>query len=221
MSAAAKRLRRHVPVLAGVLVVALIVGGLFYLVRGLMAQAPGPTTKKVVQQISIIQPPPPPPPPPEQKPPPEQEKQKVDIPKPEKMPKQMPDQAKAPPPGDQLGLDAAGGAGGDSFGLVGRQGGRSLVGGGSQFAWYAGQVQQGITDLLAANDQVRTGHYSVVIKVWLDAHGRVRKVVLIGSSGDRKVDRALEAALDGARLAKEAPPDGMPQPIRLRVSSRG
>ncbi|HAZ42809.1 MAG TPA: TonB-dependent receptor, partial [Methylococcaceae bacterium] len=41
-----------------------------------------------------------------------------------------PEQAEEPPPGENLGVDADGAAGGDSFGLVGKKGGSGFLGGG-------------------------------------------------------------------------------------------
>src|SRR5215831_16348542 len=102
-----------------------------------------PAPKKLVQEIKVIRPPPPeqlPPPPP----PPPEEKVEVNDPPPEPDPVAN----NEPPPGD-LGLDAEGGAGSDGFGLVGRKGGRDLLGsGGSAFAWYAGLLKNEILDQL-------------------------------------------------------------------------
>src|SRR5262245_757872 len=93
------------------------------LVRSFLAgEAPAP--KKLVQEIKVIRPPPPeelPPPPP---PPPEEE---VDLNEPEPQPD--PVASNEPPPGN-LGLDAEGSAGSDGFGLMGRKGGRDLLGSG-------------------------------------------------------------------------------------------
>ena len=55
------------------------------------------------------------------------------------------------PPGDELGLDAEGGAGSDGFGLRAKKGGRGLIGGGDRNRWYEGQVQR---DLFLSEEQL-------------------------------------------------------------------
>jgi protein TonB len=182
-------------------------------VRGFL-NSESPPPKKLVQEIRIVRPPPPeelPPPPP---PPPEN----VDVPEPEQQPD--PVASNDPPPGD-LGLDADGTAGGDAFGLVGRKGGRDLLGsGGSAFAWYAGLLKGEILDQLQEVKAARSGAYSVVIKIWVRSDGSVERVRLAQSTGDRERDSAIESAL--ARIARisQGPPVDMPQPVSLKIVSR-
>jgi periplasmic protein TonB len=174
-----------------------------------------PAQKKVVQEIKVIRPPPPeelPPPPP---PPPDEQ---VDVPEPEQQPD--PVASNEPPPGD-LGLDADGGAGSDGFGLVGRKGGRDLLGsGGSAFAWYAGLLKGEILDQLQEVKAARSGAYSVVVKVWVRSDGSVEKIRLAQSSGDRNRDSAIETALARIDRISQGPPADMPQPISLKIVSR-
>jgi periplasmic protein TonB len=173
----------------------------------------GAQTKKTVQQISLIQPPPPPPPPKvEEKPPePVKEEVKVNEPPPEKNDQE-------PPPGKDLGVDADGGAGGDGFGLIGRKGGRDLLDSGG-FGWYGNQVKAGIYDALMGDECTRKARYSVVIKVWVVSSGKVQRVELEGSSGNPEVDTCITRALPGVHVA-DAPPEDLPQPIRIRVAAR-
>jgi periplasmic protein TonB len=173
-----------------------------------------PTQKKLVQEIKVIRPPPPeelPPPPP---PPPDE----VDVKEPEQPPD--PVASNEPPPGD-LGLDAEGGAGSDGFGLLGRKGGRDLLGtGGSAFTWYAGLLKGEILDELADVKSARSGAYSVTVKVWVRSDGSVERIRLAQSTGDHARDRDIEAALSKIDRISQGPPADMPQPISLRLVSR-
>lgn len=188
--------------------------GSVLLVRTVMSDAP-PAQKKVVQEIRVIRPPPPeqlPPPPP---PPPEEE---VDVTEPEQQPD--PVASNEPPPGN-LGLDADGTAGGDAFGLLGRKGGRDLLGsGGSAYAWYAGLLKGEILDQLQEVKAARSGAYSVVVKVWVRSDGSVERIRLAQSSGDRARDSAIETALARIGRISQGPPADMPQPVSLKIVSR-
>jgi protein TonB len=206
---------RFVPLVALCVLVLGVGLGVFWLIRNFLSSEP-PPQKKVVQEIRIIRPPPeelPPPPPP---PPPEEE---VDVPEPQAEPEPSP--SDEPPPGEQLGLDAEGAAGSDGFGLAARKGGRDLLAsGGSAYAWYAGLLKNEILDQLQDEKRVRTGAYSVVVRVWVRKDGTIEKISLAQSSGDKERDRAIESAL--ARIARisQSPPADMPQPVSLRIVSR-
>jgi hypothetical protein len=186
-----------------------------------------PQTKKLVQQITMIQPPPPPPPvPPEQhEPVPEVEEEKITEPLPEQEPEPAPEQDEQPA-AETLGLDADGTAGGDEFGLEGRKGGRSLLGGsgGSAMLWYGGQIQrqveEGMQNLLADSTAAQAD-YSVIIEIWISADGRISRSELAVGTGKLEVDQAVRAALPKLRanLAKP-PPSNMPQPLRIQLISR-
>ena len=174
--------------------------------------------KQVVHNIALLKPPPPPPPPKPQEKPPEVKKEevKVEQPKPD-APKQ--DDA---PAGKQLGVDAEGGAGSDGFGLVGNKGGRDLLGGGRMgFAFYTNGLQRFLQDELARNKQLRGADYRIVVRLWLAPDGAVRRVELAGSSGSPDVDARVRAALGALAAVREAPPENMPQPVKLRISNRG
>jgi protein TonB len=215
---------RRLPAVAGVLL-SLAVAVAVYLLQDRVHKAPQP--KKVVQQVVMVQPPPPPPPPPpEQQPPePEPEEQKVEEPEPEQEPEPAPEEAEQPP-GEELGVDAEGGAGSDAFGLVGRKGGRSLLGGtaGSAILWYGGQVKRHLEDELRdllADTEARRSSYAVVVDVWIGPDGRIGRAELAGGSGRPEVDRAIQGALPRLRFAlSKPPPDHMPQPVKIRLTSR-
>jgi protein TonB len=197
--------------------VVVIVGlGLFWMVRHFLAGAP-PPTKKVVQEIRVIRPPPPPPDLPPPPPPPAEER--VDLHEPEPPPD--PVASNEPPPGEQLGLDADGTAGSDGFGLAARKGGRDLLAsGGSAYTWYAGLLKTEILGQLQDEKSVRSGSYSVTVRVWVKADGSIERIRLAQSSGNRERDKAIEEALTRISRVSQAPPADMPQPISLRIVSR-
>ena len=180
----------------------------------------GPAKKRTVHTISLLKPPPPPPPPKpqEKQPEPEMKKEevKIDQPKPD-----APNEDDAPE-GKQLGVDAEGGAGSDGFGLVGNKGGRDLLAGGKAgFAFYTNQLQRHLQDELAKNRKLKRIDYRVTVRVWLSKSGSVQRVDLGGSSGDAEIDETLRTALAAAPALRDAPPENMPQPIRIRIINRG
>jgi protein TonB len=212
-----RRRRRYLPVVLMGCVVSLIGIGAFALVRSFLNGAPG-APQKVVQEIHIIRPPPPPPDLPPPPPPPPEEK--VDVPEPEKQPDPTP--SNEPPPSEQLGLDAAGGAGSDAFGLVGNKGGRDLLGsGGSAYVWYAGVLKNDILNLLQDETSVRKGAYTASVKLWLRDDGTVEHFRLAQSSGDPQRDKQLEKKLAELTRISQAPPAGTPEPITVQITSRG
>ena len=211
---------RLVPVIGSGMILLIVGMGGWWIYGSMSGEAPPP--KPEIQEVSLVKPPPPPPAPPEEEMEKPELEEEVEVPEPEKAPEDLPPETgDPPPPGTELGLDAQGGAGGDAFGLVGRKGGRSLVGGGgSRFGWYAGVVQQDIQNRLSEIEEVRTLGYTVVIKLWLDGEGRVQSTELERGTGDPEMDLKLRAALTSDFRLSEAPPEDLPQPIRLRISSR-
>jgi protein TonB len=181
----------------------------------------GPPKKPVIHQIALIKPPPPPKI--EDKPPPETKKEEVKLPEPEKVPEEQP----APPAGEQLGVDGKAN-GSDGFGLASRPGGRDITtlgangagGVGSPYAWYSGVIQREVQKALMRNPKLRAGDYRVVVKLWFSQDGAVTRAELAGSSGQAEVDEQLRLALSDLPPIHERPPEGMPQPLRLRVTSR-
>ncbi len=210
---------RRLPVLLGIAISLLIVLGGWFLKDNFHKP---PQTKKVVQQITMIQPPPPP----EIKPPePEIKEEKIEEPIPDKEPEPAPEEANEPPAAE-LGLDANGTAGSDGFGLAARKGGRSILGGtpGSSILWYGGQIKRQVEDnlqnLLNDTAAMKNG-YSVIVNVWVGPDGRITRGELAAGSGKADVDQAIRAALPKLRASiGKAPPDNMPQPVKIRLTSR-
>ena len=215
MAARPKKRRYLTLVLLG-LSVTLIGAGTFALMRNFLSSPPG-TPQKLIQEIHLIRPPPPPPDLPPPPPPPEEQ---VDVHEPVPKPDQTP--SNEPPPGEQLGLDAEGTAGGDAFGLVGNKGGRELIAqGGSAYVWYAGLVKNQILEQLNTEKQAHRGEYSLMVRVWVRNDGSIDRVRVVEGSGNRERDAAIEAALTRMGRLSQAPPADMPEPINLRIVSRG
>lgn len=184
-----------------------------------------PVKPMKLQQITLVRPPPPPKPP-EEKPPEPEIKEEVKLDEPQPTPE--PQQADAPPPGPDLGVDAEGTGEGDGFGLVGKKGGADLVGGGGRggnpWAWYGGLLGEAANaafqQALAREKALKDKNYKVIIHVWLDNAGKVTRAALVDSTGDPRVDEILKDALRDMRALREPPPGDMPQPVKVRVTSR-
>ncbi|MEJ0004910.1 MAG: TonB C-terminal domain-containing protein [Steroidobacteraceae bacterium] len=205
--------------------VARIGGGLFglvlvmcfiWFVRMMMnSKVSGPERK--TQIVTLIQPPPPPPDQPPPPPPPEKQ--------PEELPKDVPEpkpeeQQQAPAP--NLGIDAEGTAGGDSFGLAARSGGSDLIGGSgtAPFAWYTNRISDAIKDRLAAAPCTKTAKGSLTVHVLMEADGRVKQIKLATTTGDPKIDSCIDSALGAITRIGDPVPPGMPEQINLRIVSR-
>lgn len=214
-----RRWVRFLPTIAMVTVVGVVVIGLFVVISDFIDSPK--SNKKVAQQISLITPPAPPLPPPEkiEKPPePEIEEVKIEEPVPEDVPEVPSDE---PPIGDLLGLDVDGMGGADGFGLLGKKGARSLLGsGGDRFAYYGNTVTQMIQEFLYDRGDFRRKAFSVKVKLWIDVSGKIEKVELLNSTGDRTVDKSLQVALMEMGEISDKPPEGLPQPVRVRITSR-
>ena len=215
-----KHFRVYVPKIIGGLILLVAIVYVVKIISGFVSEKPAKHEKKI-QPITILKPPPPPPPPPKVEKPPEPEVQeKIEEPE-QAEPEPLPDVPDEKPAGD-TGLDAEGTAGSDAFGLVGRKGGKGLLGGGggSPFAWYAGTIKDSLIDILSEHDDLRRKSYSAVVKIWLSPDGSVSRFELARGSNDPDIDKLLNKLLAKFKKAKEAPPPGMEQPVKLKISSR-
>src|ERR1700736_2484226 len=169
--------------------VAVLLGTAVWFIHGIVSNK----SKKpphVVENVVLIRPPPPP----EEPPPPPPPPQKVEEPLPQDEPPPAPDNTPAPTP--QLGLDAEGSAGGDSFGLAARQGGSDITGtGGAVFAWYTGKLKTAIADCLSEDDKLRGKKYTVGVKIWIEPDGRIKEVRASNGTGNGEIDNAITANL--------------------------
>jgi len=73
---------------------------------------------------------------------------------------------------------------------------------------------------LAREQALKGKNYRVIVKIWLDDSGRVTRSALVDSTGDIRADSVLKDALRDMRALRERPPADMPQPVKIRVTSR-
>jgi protein TonB len=212
------KLLKRLLVAAGVLALVAAVAGVVYAVMGESKSA-----RRNVVNVTLMRPPPPPPPEPEHKPPPPEVEEEEKLPDPE-----TPQEADEAPANDNLGLDAEGSGDGDGFGLAAKKGGKDIteLGGAitvnrAQFAWFTGLVQNQLQEQFQKNDKLRAADYRVVVRVWFAQNGRIDRYELVGSTGNSDIDKNLKLAMDDMPPLKQAPPEDMPQPVKLRVISRG
>ncbi len=209
-------LRKYAPRIAGVLLVVAVVAIVVVSIQNFLDDKPVHSKKKI-QQITLLKPPPPPPPPKVTPQPEVKDEVKVDKPK---EPEPLPDVPDEPPPAESLGVDAEGNGAGDSFGLIGRKGGKGLLNGaGSPAMYYASQLQRRIEDVFSDHEEMRHKAYSVVAGIWISKDGHIERVELKGSTGNGEMDAALKQIIRQIQALAVSPPPDMPQPVRLRISS--
>lgn len=189
----------------------LVLAGIGLVLKSLMMGNTSP--KKTATTVKIMPDTPPPPPPKE--PPKEQPKEmKLEQPKLQETPQ---------PPADVLKMEGAAGDGPSPFqaGTVTNeyQGG-TTIGGKDQFAWFTGLLKGQIESALARDRDLAKGDYRLVVKVWIARNGKIERFQLDGSSGNVHIDELIKAALNDIAPLSEPPPENMPQPVKLRITSR-
>jgi len=208
---ASPRWRKYLIALMAGMFLCLMGVGASWLSKHLHKDAPVP--KKMIQQVTIVTPPPPPPPPP-----PEQVKQpelkEEEIPREEVTetpPEPGPDQSSSP----DLGVDAEGGAGGDGFGLVGKKGGRGLLGGGG----YEQVVRQEINEIILESERLKHMAYVATITLRIGDDGQFEQIQIELASGDREVADLLKKLLEEKRRLSRPRPLEAASLVKLRVKS--
>jgi protein TonB len=195
------------------LLIAAVVG--LVLLGQQLSTKPGAQQKQMAKIRIVPETPPPPPPPkeePKREPPKDVKEVKVE------QPKQAP-----PAPSEQLKMEGEGsdkGISGLIAGSVTRDYAGGPLGNGSRFAWYGDLMQQEVRQVLAKNAKLRSGDYAVVVRIWVTPEGRVSRVELVSGSGRGDVDEMIRAALADLPPMRERPPEDMPWPVKLRVTSR-
>ncbi len=191
--------------------------------------------KERIAVVNLLKPPPPEEKPPEPEIPKEAPKQEViqDIPQPQDAPQNDQPQDNTPA-GEDLGVDAEGGAGGDGFGLVGKKGGRGItLGGGgglshlsllAKYGWYTKKVEkelwQRVKVVLDKDGGIPKGKHQATVHLVLNGKGSVLSFKLVGPSGNEKIDQALKSALASMKVS-EPLPEGMPSGMTIKLSSQG
>jgi protein TonB len=212
---AAKRTkRRYVSLIGGGLIAVMLIGGFVWFVH-MMMSSKNNKPQRQIQTVQIIRPPPPPP---DQPPPPPPEKTQEALPK--DVPEPTP-QDEEPPPSQALGIDAEGGAGSDAFGLAARRGGSDLIGGNGNaaFAWYTNRLKDAVVEKLTSDARIESRKFSISVRVWIEADGRIKQVKLVTTTGNHELDQRIQVALTSLMRMSDAPPLEMPQPISLKIVS--
>jgi periplasmic protein TonB len=196
-------------------------GVLIYRIFTGTTSVPRKTVPDVVQLKLIPPPPPPPPPPPKMV---EQPKMKQPELKPQQVVENHPPSPKAPTPPGPPALDVKGQGPSDSFGLQGNPGGGDFLGGGgggggSRFGWYAALIEGRAREALQKERRLIGARYQVAVRMWLSSDGVPQRVELIGSTGKTDTDRLLQEVLQGIGKLPQPPPQDMPQPVILQVST--
>ncbi len=226
--------KKSIPWIMIAVVLAVIAGGI-YIVKVVLS-GDEPRRKETTATVTLLKPPPPPlikekPPEPEIKEVPKKEEIIDPMVKSDDTPQN--DTQDNTPAGDNLGVDAEGGAGSDGFGLMGRKGGRSILAGGSGLgkgsllARFGGYTQIVTTELrkkvmkrLDEEGGIPKGKLQTVVRVSVDIEGRVIDYRVIGSSGNERMDQAVVRALETVRIS-EPPPEGMPRTMSIKITSQG
>ena len=209
-----RSLRSRLPLIGGLLFMALFTAGVIWGVMGFINDSGKPERPKI-QTISLVRPPPPKPP--EEKPP---EPQKIDKPKEEvKLDQPQPPQPEAPPP--PPGGIPDGPAGGMATDLAAGSG-IGIGGGGDKDerrSWYSNMISRQLEDDLRRAKRLQGKDYKVVAQIWFNPSGDVSRVQIDKGTGDSELDEALRQEILQVSLRDPLPAD-IPQPVRLRVVSR-
>lgn len=197
----------------GAALIALVTWGIMTLMGGKSGK---PRKPPVVTLLPDKPPPPPPPPKEEKKPEPPKENKDVKM----EPPKETPQPAQNEP----LKMEGAAGDGDSAFGAgtVGREyAGGNIGATGAVQGMYAGRLQRHLQEQLSRNRKLKESDYRVTVRVWLRRDGSVEKADLAQSTGNSGLDELLREALLQVAAMREAPPENMPQPIRIRITARG
>lgn len=135
-----------------------------------------------------------------------------------------------PPAIDQdLGVEGEGEAGFDSFGLRAKRGGRDILldaprgrGPGDVLGYkvFANKLAAEIATQLRAVPELRSSSYALHVRVWINDGGRIARCELLGGSGQRQVDAAVQRELTRSDVCVGAPPPDFPNPVVLEVRGK-
>lgn len=204
---------------AGAAVLALMAWGVYSFVSKVDDK---PRKPPKISLIPTTPPPPPPPPPKEEK----KQEQPKDLSKPPPMeqPKMAP-----PAPSADLKMDGPAGDGPSAFSAgkitsedlsnVGK--GPATSGGGAfnPFSYYANLIKGELQRQLTRNKDLREMAYKAEVQVWVNRDGSIGRFDVVKGTDDKELDALLKKAIASATAFSAGPPEKMPQPIRLRIST--
>lgn len=206
----------------GALLAVAAVGAIALVVKSLGSGASGPPRQ--VAKITLVPDTPPPPPPKEDKrpEPPKESPKEVKVEQPKQDPPPQPQQAEA------IKMEGAGsdnGIAGVTAGTVQQEYtnqkiGGDGTGGGNRFGWFESALERNVQQALQRNPNLRGKDFRVVINVWLGPDGALSRVDLNSSTGNRDADEQIRLALAEMPPLRDRVPEGLPQPVKLRITSR-
>lgn len=181
-------------------------------VMSMLGKSKGPKAKAPVKAFLVPDKPPPPPPKEEKKPePPKNEAKEIKMNTP---------QTPAPvAQNEPLKMEGAAGEGSSPFGggSVTQEGVRGGMGGGL----YGSQVQKHLQGELNKNRKLKESDYRVTLQIWIGRDGSILRAELVDSTGIEVLDSLLKQSLLKVAAMSSAPPENMPQPLRIKVTARG
>ncbi len=202
----------RVPVIAGIL----LATGIGFAAKSLSGKAGAPPPKQEVMMVTTVAQPTPPPPAPTP-PPPQIEEKKQEMIVEEKQEEAPPE----PTPQVETALKGAGNTGmvlksGNGSGVFTNR--NTVNADAMRRSAYAGQVKSRIKQALEGNAKTRKARMTIEIRVWPDETGRIARAKLSGSTGDPALDAVIrDEILTGLQIS-QAPPEGMPTPIVMRIT---
>jgi protein TonB len=134
---------------------------------------------------------------------------------------------------EPLKMEGAAGDGPSAFaaGTVNKEYSGGTIGGGAgggvigvnrmQQGLFTDRLQRHLQEELNRNRKLRETDYRVSLRLWLARNGTVQRAELAQSTGNVDVDALLQQALLQVAALREALPDNLQQPIRIRVTARG
>jgi outer membrane biosynthesis protein TonB len=207
--------------IALVLLALVILAGIGYGLKKLFSGGDSHSKKKMTTIALKDLPPPPPPPPPKEQPKDQPKEQPKEV-KVEPQPKPA-----ETPPAEVLKMEGAAGDGPSPFaaGSVKNdyKGGEvKTIGsdGGAKFNWYAGILKNQIQDALEKDKTLKEGQYKLIVSIWLKSNGEIEKLEWAGADASPEIEQAVKSVLDNMPAMREVPPEGMPQPVKLRITAR-
>ena len=82
---------------------------------------------------------------------------------------------------------------------------------------FVGGIQSSIAAALCKRMETRLRNYRVAVQLWIADYGEIRRVAVLGTTGDFRVDDAVTQALQKLDLGMRPPP-GLPQPLTIAIS---
>ena len=190
-----------------------------------------PAAPRKMQMVKLLPDTPPPPPPPSK---PEDKKPEPKEERPQPQPPQNKPQDTPQPQAlrsDEAAGDGPGGglvAGAVSKDYNGERIGANTIGGSGgedgstrlAAASFANAATRALNEFLARDRELRRADYRVRVNLWLDPSGALQRIELVEGTGDAGTDQILRTALSRFPGPGAAPPERMPQPLRVLVTNR-